>query len=102
MARVEPLGAAIFGVPSAAVREDLFAPLLMSRYAGSMAKLLIEGPAPALSKPFSHVLDECGVTDPFIRSFSPLFTAAGAHILENVFVLFCPFSMAAWWFSAGI
>ena len=69
MKRVEPLGAAIFGVPSAAVREDAFAALTLGRYGLSLATLLALGPAPALSRPFSEVLDKCGVTDKFLRNW---------------------------------
>ena len=69
MKRVEPLGAAIFGVPSAAVREDAFAVLTLGRYGLSLATLLVVGPAPALSRPFSEILDECGVTDTFLRNW---------------------------------
>ena len=69
MKRVEPLGAAIFGVPSAAVREDAFAALTLGRYGLSLATLLAVGPAPALSRPFAEVLDQCGVTDTFLRNW---------------------------------
>ena len=69
MKRVEPLGEAIFGVPSAAVREDAFAALTLGRYGLSLATLLAVGPAPALSRPFSEVLDQCGVTDAFLRNW---------------------------------
>lgn len=69
MKRVEPLGEAIFGVPAAAVREDAFAAVTLGRYLPQMTKLLLVGPAPALSKPFSEVLDAEGVTDPFLRNW---------------------------------
>ena len=69
MKRVEPLGEAIFGVPSAAVREDAFAALTLGRYGLSLATLLAVGPAPALSRPFAEVLDQCGVTDAFLRNW---------------------------------
>ena len=60
---------AIFGVPSAAVREDAFAAVTLGRYGLSLATLLAVGPAPSLSKPFSEVLDQCGVTDAFLRNW---------------------------------
>lgn len=66
MRRVEPLGTAIFGLPSAAVREDAFAALTLGKFAGPLARVLMQGD---LSAPFSRVLDECRVTDPFIRNW---------------------------------
>ena len=69
MARVEPLGEAIFAVPSAAVRADGWAAVtLLGRYGGAFAKLLAVGGA-SLNAPFEKILEEEGVTDPFIRNW---------------------------------
>ena len=56
-------------MPAAAVREDAFAAVTLGRYLPQMTKLLLVGPAPALSKPFSEVLDAEGITDPFLRNW---------------------------------
>ncbi|KAH8053223.1 all-trans-retinol 13,14-reductase [Aureococcus anophagefferens] len=48
---------------------DAFAAVTLGRYLPQMTKLLLVGPAPALSKPFSEVLDAEGVTDPFLRNW---------------------------------
>ena len=66
MARVEPLGEAIFGLPSAAVRADAGAALTLGRYAPAFFSVLARGGS-SLQQPFSTILDEEGVTDPFIR-----------------------------------
>jgi len=66
LARVEPLGEAIFGLPSAAVRADPGAVLTIGRYAPALFDLLARG-GPSLQAPFSAILDEEGITDPFIR-----------------------------------
>ena len=65
MKRVEPPGAAIFGVPSAAVREDAFAALTLGRYGLSLATLLAVGPAPALSRPFPKFWTSAASPMPF-------------------------------------
>ena len=66
MARIEPLGEAIFGLPSAAVRADAGAALTMGRYAPALFDVIARG-GPSLQEPFSKILDAEGVTDKFIR-----------------------------------
>ena len=66
MNRIEPLGNAIFGLPSAAVRGDAAVALTMGRYAPALLEVIARGGS-ALQEPFSRILDEEGVTDPFIR-----------------------------------
>ena len=68
MRRVTPLGEAIFAVPPGAVRADAGVALTMGRYAPAMARLLARGGS-SLQAPFSTILDEEGVTDPFIRNW---------------------------------
>lgn len=84
MRRVEPLGEAIFGVPSAAVREDAWAAMTLGRYAPALVRLLLEGPAPNLNRPFSEVLDAQGVTDKFVRNWLDMlcFLLQGATCAE--------------------
>lgn len=69
MRRVTPLGEAIFNLPSAAVRADLGAALTMGRYAGALAEVVVKGGGNKLNDPFSIILEEEGVTDPFIRNW---------------------------------
>jgi hypothetical protein len=66
MARVQPLGTAIFGLPSAAVRTDAWAAVTLGvRYAPALARVLLAGGS-KLEAPFSRILEEEQVTDPFI------------------------------------
>jgi len=70
MRRVVPLGEAIFSLPSAAVRMDLGVVLTMGRYLPALADVLIKAGGPAkLEMPFSQLMEEEGVTDPFIRNW---------------------------------
>jgi len=66
--RIEPLGTAIFALPSAAVRSDAGVLLTMGRFAPALARVLLAGGS-SLQEPFSRILDEEGVTDPFIRNW---------------------------------
>lgn len=66
MRRIEPLGAAIFGLPSAAVRADAGVALTLGRYAPAFLEVIARG-GPSLQAPFSQILEAEGVTDPFIR-----------------------------------
>lgn len=65
MARVEPLGEAIFGLPSAAVRPDAGAIVTLGRFAPAFVKLILAGGA-SLTQPFSQILEEEKITDLFI------------------------------------
>mmetsp|Transcript_7611 Transcript_7611/g.15828 ORF Transcript_7611/g.15828 Transcript_7611/m.15828 type:complete len:584 (-) Transcript_7611:133-1884(-) len=70
MRRVVPLGEAIFRLPSAAVRMDPWVALTMGRYLPALADVLIKAGGPAkLEMPFSDLLDEEDITDPFIRNW---------------------------------
>mmetsp|Transcript_12324 Transcript_12324/g.20927 ORF Transcript_12324/g.20927 Transcript_12324/m.20927 type:complete len:399 (+) Transcript_12324:221-1417(+) len=71
MKRVTPLGEAIFALPSAAVRGDAFVGLTMGRYAPALAAVLLAGGS-SLQEPFAKILEEEGVTDPFIRNWLDL------------------------------
>ena len=67
MARVEPLGQAIFDLPAAAVREDAAVALTLGvRYGLPFARVGALGGA-ALQRPFAELLDAEGITDVFIR-----------------------------------
>ena len=66
--RIQPLGDAIFALPSAAVRADAGVLLTMGRYAPALGRVLLAGGG-ALQEPFVRILDEEGVTDPFIRNW---------------------------------
>ena len=68
MRRVTPLGEAIFALPSAAVRADAGAILTLGRYLPALAKVLALGGA-SLQAPFSRILEEERVTDPFILNW---------------------------------
>lgn len=83
MARVQPIGEAIFGLPSAAVRPDVGAIITLGRYAPAFAKLIVAGGA-SLQKPFSAILEEERVTDPFIRHWLDMicFLLQGATTAE--------------------
>lgn len=66
MARVQPLGTAIFGLPSAAVRTDGWAAVTLGlRYAPALVRVLLAGGS-KLEAPFSRILEEEQITDPFI------------------------------------
>ena len=69
MKRVTPLGEAIFQLPSAAVRADLGAAITMGRFAGALGQVVIKGGGDKLNDPFSTILDEEEITDPFIRNW---------------------------------
>lgn len=70
MKRVVPLGEAIFSLPSAAVRMDLGVAFTMSRYLPALVDVLVKAGGPAkLEMPFSQLLDEENITDPFIRNW---------------------------------
>jgi phytoene dehydrogenase-like protein len=66
LARIQPLGDAIFALPSAAVRADAGVLLTMGRFAPALGRVLLAGGS-SLQQPFSRILEEEGVTDPFIR-----------------------------------
>ena len=66
--RIQPLGDAIFALPSAAVRADAGVLLTMGRYAPALGRVLLAGGS-ALQEPFVRILDEERVTDPFIRNW---------------------------------
>jgi len=68
MKRITPLGEAIFALPSAAVRSDIFVALTMGRYAPALAGVLLAGGS-SLQEPFSNILEEENITDPFIRNW---------------------------------
>uniref|UniRef100_A0A7S4EWH9 Amine oxidase domain-containing protein n=2 Tax=Chrysotila carterae TaxID=13221 RepID=A0A7S4EWH9_CHRCT len=65
MARVTPLGEAIFALPSAAVRSDAWAAVTLGRYARAFARVISAGGA-SLQLPFKTILEEESITDPFI------------------------------------
>ncbi|KAL1524369.1 hypothetical protein AB1Y20_019266 [Prymnesium parvum] len=65
MARVKPLGDAIFGLPAAAARMDAGALLTLGRYAPALCRVLLAGGA-ALQQPFRRLLDEERIDDRFI------------------------------------
>ena len=69
MARVTPLGEAIFQLPSAAVRADLGAAITMGKYAGALAGVVLKGGGDKLNAPFATLLEEERITDPFIRNW---------------------------------
>ena len=70
MRRVTPLGEAIFDLPSAAVRSDAGVALTMGRYFPALLKVLVTAGGPEkLNAPFERLLEEEGVTDPFIRNW---------------------------------
>eukprot|EP00547_Thalassionema_nitzschioides_P001455 CAMPEP_0194203932 /NCGR_PEP_ID=MMETSP0156-20130528/3580_1 /TAXON_ID=33649 /ORGANISM="Thalassionema nitzschioides, Strain L26-B" /LENGTH=568 /DNA_ID=CAMNT_0038929795 /DNA_START=54 /DNA_END=1757 /DNA_ORIENTATION=+ len=72
MKRITPLGEAIFALPSAAVRADAFAGLTMGvRYGPALANVLLKGGS-SLQDPFVNILEQEGVTDPFIRNWLDL------------------------------
>ena len=67
MKRVEPSGR-----PSSACRRPVRGRVRRAHVREvdlSLATLLAVGPAPALSRPFAEVLDQCGVTDAFLRNW---------------------------------
>jgi len=68
LGRIQPLGDAIFALPSAAVRADAGVLLTMGRFAPALGRVLLAGGS-SLQQPFSRILDEEGVTDPFIRNW---------------------------------
>mmetsp|Transcript_20714 Transcript_20714/g.31161 ORF Transcript_20714/g.31161 Transcript_20714/m.31161 type:complete len:313 (-) Transcript_20714:853-1791(-) len=68
MKRISPLGEAIFALPSAAVRSDIFVALTMGRYAPALAKVILAGGS-SLQEPFSKILKEEKITDPFILNW---------------------------------
>lgn len=68
MKRITPLGEAIFALPSAAVRSDIFVALTMGRYAPALSRVLMAGGS-SLQEPFVNILDEEKITDPFIRNW---------------------------------
>lgn len=68
MDTISPLGKAIFGVPTAAVREDAFAGLTLARYGTQLGKLLSYGPT-TLNRPFQELLQEVGVRDEFVTNW---------------------------------
>ena len=70
MRRVTPLGEAIFELPSAAVRADAGVALTMGRYLPALFNVLITAGGPdKLNGPFAALLEEEGITDPFIRNW---------------------------------
>ena len=71
MERIRPLGDAIFGLPPSAIRRDGFVGLTMGRYAPALADVIIKGGS-SLQDPFSKILDEENITDPFIRNWLDL------------------------------
>ena len=83
MRRIEPLGTAIFGLPSAAVRADAGVLLTMGRYAPALARVVAAGGA-SLQEPFSKILDDEGITDPFIRNWLDMicFLLQGATVAD--------------------
>lgn len=68
MARIKPLGDAIFGLPPAAVRMDTWVMLTMGRYAPALFRVLAAGGS-SLELPFSRILVEERITDPFILNW---------------------------------
>jgi len=68
MKRLDPLGTAIFGLPSAAVREDVFGAVTLGRYLPALVSVVALG-GQSLSKSFSSLLDEEGIQDPFVRNW---------------------------------
>merc|ERR1712238_380840 len=71
MARIRPLGDAIFGLPPSAIRRDAYVGLTMGRYAPALADVLLKGGS-SLQEPFLKILDEEKITDPFIRNWLDL------------------------------
>ena len=70
MARVTPLGEAIFELPSAAVRGDAGVALTMGRFLPALANVLAEAGGPdKLNGPFSNLLAEERITDKFILNW---------------------------------
>lgn len=66
LARIRPLGDAIFALPSAAVRSDAFVGVTLGvRYGAALLQVLRAG-GPTLQQPFATILDEERITDPFI------------------------------------
>jgi len=68
MARIRPLGDAIFGLPPSAIRRDAFVGLTMGRYAPALVDVLLKGGS-SLQEPFAKILEEEKITDPFIRQW---------------------------------
>ena len=85
MRRVTPLGEAIFDLPSAAVRSDAGVALTMGRYFPALLKVLVTAGGPEkLNAPFARLLDEEGITDPFIRNWLDMicFLLQGAKVAD--------------------
>jgi len=85
MARVTPLGEAIFGLPSAAVRADAGVVLTMGRYLPALFGVLLEAGGPdKLNGPFSALLAEERITDPFILNWLDMicFLLQGATVKD--------------------
>jgi len=68
MERIRPLGDAIFGLPPSALRRDAFVGLTMGRYAPALASVIVNGGS-SLQDPFSKILEEENINDPFIRNW---------------------------------
>ena len=84
MSRVEPLGTAIFDLPSAAVRMDGWAALTLGvRFAPALLRVLLAGGS-RLEAPFSRILEEERVTDPFILNWLDMicFLLQGATVKD--------------------
>lgn len=85
MARVTPLGEAIFQLPSAAVRADAGVALTMGRYLPALFNVLATAGGPdKLNGPFAQLLEEEKITDPFILNWLDMicFLLQGATVKD--------------------
>jgi len=85
MARVTPLGEAIFGLPSAAVRADAAVAITMGRYLPALFNVLAKAGGPdKLNGPFSAILAEERITDTFILNWLDMicFLLQGATVKD--------------------
>ena len=85
MARVTPLGEAIFELPSAAVRADAGVALTMGRYMPALFNVLATAGGPdKLNGPFAKLLEEERITDPFILNWLDMicFLLQGATVKD--------------------
>ena len=83
MEYMAPLSVAAMALPPATLRNDLGAIFTVGRYASAVMKTIPVGPK--LQSPFSSILEELNITDPFIKNWLSLL----CFLLQGVMSIVC-------------